>query len=168
MTAKELRKILAKLPDDTIVCKTDGENGCMNLDTARYCPQYSILYLEPYWSRSRTSNIDLTLPRRTGNSRRLPKLDKCTLYLIHKAAEEGKRIIDAKHDGKIHHVQIIISMWDEYIFGITKKHHEWLSLVVDDRREGGGKLGVGTQCVVCEFDWESLTLAKESAHAAQA
>ena len=161
MTVKELRKILAKLPDDTLVCKTDGEDGCMNLDTARYCPQYDILYLEPYWIRSRTSNIDMNLPCRTGNSRRLPKLDKLTLHLIRRYAKQGKQVVDAKHDGKTHHVQIIISMCDEYILGITKKHYEWVSLVVDDTREAGGKLGVGTQCVVCEFDWESLPEQKD-------
>lgn len=164
MTTKELRKILAKLPDDTLVCKTDGENGCMNLDTVRYCPQYNILYLEPFWSRSLTSNIDMNPPRRMGNARRLPKLDKYVLYSIHKYACEGKRIVDAKHDGKMHHVQIIISMWDEYFF-CTKKHHEWVSMIVDDTREAGGKLGVGTQCVVCEFDWESFHEQKEANNA---
>ena len=52
--------------------------------------------------------------------------------------------------------QIILSQWDDYILGITKQRHEWLSLVVDDTRERGGKLGVGKQTVLLSFEWESL------------
>ncbi|MBO7685715.1 MAG: hypothetical protein J6V72_04990 [Kiritimatiellae bacterium] len=156
MTAKQLRKILAKLPDDTIVCKTDGENGCANLDTVRYCPQFNILYLEPYWSRSATSNIDMNYSISRPSSR--PRLDKFTLAQIRNYAEKGKRIVDEKHDGKTHQIRIILSIWDEYLFGSKLRHSEWLSLVVDDTREWGGKLGVGRQCVVCEFEWESLPM----------
>jgi len=155
MTVKQLRKILAKLPDDTLVCKTDGEQGCSNLDTVRYCPQFDILYLEPYWSRSATSNIDMNC------SIRRPRLDKPTLTQIRNYAEEGKRIVDEKHDGKPHQIRIILSIWDEYLFGSKIKHFEWLSLLVDDVREGGDKLGVGLQCVVCEFEWESLLMQKK-------
>jgi hypothetical protein len=157
MTVKQLRRILAKLPDDTSVCRTSGEDGCELLGEARYCPQFGILYLEPYWMRSRTSNINMDQSARSKGS---PKLDKFTLHQIHKYAEEGKRIVDAKQDGKMHHIKIIASMWDEFLFGGRLKHHEWLSLVVDDTREGGGKLGVGSQCVICEFDWESIQIQK--------
>ena len=157
MTVKHLRKILAKLPDDTLICKTDGENGCSNLDAVRYCPQFNILYIEPYWSRSATSNIDMNY------SVGRPRLDKFTLSQIRNYAEKGKRIVDEKHDGKPHHIRIILSIWDEYLFGSKLRHSEWLSLLVDDVREAGGKLGVGRQCVVCEFKWESLPMQEGGA-----
>lgn len=160
MTAKQLRKILAKLPDDTLVCKTDGEHGCSNLDTVRYCPQFDILYLEPYWSRSATSNIDMNP---LSSSRDRLKLDKFTLAQIRNYAEKGKRIVDEKHDGKTHRVRIILSTWDEYLFGKKLRRDQWLSLIVDDVREAGGKLGVGRQCVVCEFEWKSLPIQEGAA-----
>ena len=157
MTVKQLRKILAKLPDDTLVCKTDGEHGCSNLDTVRYCPQFNILYIEPYWSRSATSNIDMNY------SVGRPRLAKFALAQIRDYAEKGKRIVDEKHDGKPHQIRIILSIWDEYLFGSKLWHSEWLSLLVDDVREAGGKLGVGRQCVVCEFEWESLPMQEGGA-----
>lgn len=153
MTAKQLRKILAKLPDDTYICKTDGEHGCSNLDTVRYCPQFNILYIEPCWTRENTSNIDMN-----HSSRSDLKLDRFWLNCIHNFAQKGKRIVDEKHDGKTHRVRIILSTWDEYLFGKKLRRDQWLSLLVDDVREGGGKLGVGRQCVVCEFEWESLPM----------
>jgi len=158
VTVKQLRKILAKLPDDTLVCKTDGEQGCSNLDTVRYCPQFSILYIEPYWTRENTSNIDMN-----HSSRSDLKLDRFWLNCIYGFAKKGKRIVDEKHDGKTHRVRIILSTWDEYLFGKKLRRDQWLSLLVDDVREAGGKLGVGRQCVVCEFEWESLPMQEGGA-----
>ena len=153
MTVKDLRKILSRLPDDTYVCQTSGENGCINLESAKYCPQYSILYLEQMWLRGdRTSHIDMVRSARQSGV----KYDKFMLKRIRDYAEEGKKIVDEKHDGKKHRVQVILSKWDEYLFGTKMQSRGWLSLVVDDRREDGGKLGVGVQTVVCDFEWESF------------
>ena len=165
MTVKHLRRILAKIPDDTLICKTDGESGCENLDTVRYCPQFNILYLEPFWIRSATSNIDMNP---SSSSRDRPKLDKFTLAQIRNYAEKGKRIVDDKHDGKMHQIRIILSIWDGYLFESKLRHSQWLSLIVDDTWECGGKLGVGRLCVVCEFEWESLPMQEDCHRAAGA
>lgn len=149
MTAKELKKILNKIPDDTIICSPIGEEGCVNLDTVRYCPQYNIMYLCEYWNREDNGKSLNMNPQ-------IPRVDKFLLHQIRDFAETGKKIVDEKHDGKMHTIQIIHSQWDEYILGITTRHHEWLSLVVDDTRERGGKLGVGKQTVLLSFEWESL------------
>jgi len=59
MYAKDLIEILKKLPEDTIICKTSGEDGCAGLNSAKYFPQYNILYLEPYWGRNSKGYIDM-------------------------------------------------------------------------------------------------------------
>ena len=151
MTAKELKKILNKIPDDTIICRPIGEEGCDDLDTVRYCPQYNILYISTHWDREERNKSLKMNPHE-------PRLDKFMLRQIRDFARTGKKIVDEKHDGKMHTIQIILSQWDEYILGIIKKHHEWLSLVVDDTRERGGKLGVGKQTVLLSFEWESLVV----------
>ena len=153
MTVKALKKILSKLPDDVCICRTVGENGCENLDSAQYCPQYNILYLEPMWLRGdRTSHINMVQSARQNGV----KYDKFMLKRIRDYAEDGKKIVDEKHDGKVHRIQVIFSKRDEYLFGTKLRSHGWLSLVVDNIREGGGKLGVGVQTVVCDFEWESM------------
>ena len=45
MYADDLIEILRKLPPDTIICKTSGEEGSEGLNSAKYFPQYNILFL---------------------------------------------------------------------------------------------------------------------------
>ena len=74
-------------------------------------------------------------------------------YLAH-----GKQIAEEKHakDGKSHVVSVIFSEWKDYFFGHKIHHERWLSLVVDDTREAGGKLGVGNQLYLAEFRWPPI------------
>ena len=62
---------------------------------------------------------------------------------------EGKSIAERKHkeDGKQHRVMLIESHWNGY---------NWPSLVVDDRREMGGKLGLGKQYHLADFMWPEV------------
>ena len=67
--------------------------------------------------------------------------------------EEGRRLAMQKHqqDGKPHRVRVIESHWQEWLLGAMTRNCKWLSLCVDDVREDGGKLGVGTQKVRADF-----------------
>ena len=66
---------------------------------------------------------------------------------------KGIGIAQGKNDGKSHRVKVIFSEYS----GEFKMRA--LSLVVDDRREYGEKLGVGTQTVL--FDMEIFAPSKE-------
>ena len=68
----------------------------------------------------------------------------------HRVHKKGEKIIVSLNDNKVHTIKIIFSRWDEYLFGRKLRRHEWMTLVVDDMREDGGKLGVGEQWTVCE------------------
>ena len=50
----------------------------------------------------------------------------------------------AKEDGKNHEVQVILSDFRDPFYG----RWQWLSGCIDDRREYGGKLGLGSQTVL--------------------
>lgn len=52
---------------------------------------------------------------------------------------KGVEIATNKADGAVHHVEVTCSQWER---------SKWLSLIVDDMREDGGKLGVGSQSSV--------------------
>lgn len=54
---------------------------------------------------------------------------------------DGIKIAQKKADGNPHTVRVFLTVWQKY---------SWHTLVVDDRREAGNKLGVGTQYVVHE------------------
>ena len=76
--------------------------------------------------------------------------------------EEGRRLATQKHqqDGKPHRVLVIESHWQGWFFGAMIRNCKWLSLVVDDVREAGSKLGVGTQKVRADF-WVPEQTEKE-------
>ena len=61
---------------------------------------------------------------------------------------DGINLATAKADGKNHLVEVRLSDWDEYLFGHKIRKHQWLSGIVDDTREFGGKLGLGKQTVL--------------------
>lgn len=148
MTAKELKKILNKVPDTAQVFggeeKFDGN--------CSYNVRLNIVDLGP---RHAVVGEDIDLCK---TKRELPYLSWFWLDIANRMATKGSEIAHNKKDGKAHRVRVIFSQWDEYLFGSKLKRHEWISLVVDDTREDGGKLGVGKQWVVCDFQeragWE--------------
>ena len=86
------------------------------------------------------------------------KLRKDEKVRLEKYIAQGKQIAEEKHakDGKSHVVSVIFSEWKDYFFGHKIHHERWLSLVVDDTREAGGKLGVGNQLYLAEFRWPPI------------
>ena len=86
------------------------------------------------------------------------KLRKDEKLRLEKYLAQGKQIAEEKHekDGKSHVVSVIFSEWKDYLFGHKIHHERWLSLVVDDTREAGGKLGVGNQLYLAEFRWPPI------------
>ena len=149
MYAEDLIEILKKLPPGTIVCKTSGEDGCEGLDSAKYFPQYNILYLEPYWERKSKGYIDV------GNRASiLLGQESCCPYSkeelreIRDLAKKGKKIVDAKKDGKMHRIQV---MKTDGVF--MECNH--FALYVDGQCICGHK-GKGKPVAVCDFEWESL------------
>ena len=86
------------------------------------------------------------------------KLRKDEKVRLEKYIAQGKQIAEEKHekDGKSHVVSVIFSEWKDYFFGHKIHHERWLSLVVDDTREAGGKLGVGNQLFLAEFRWPPI------------
>ena len=151
MYADDLIEILRKLPPDTIICKTSGEDGCDGLESAKYFPQFNILYLEPYWGRKSKGYIDMGNKDSMffGQESCCP-YSKEELWEIRNLAKEGKAIVDAKKDGKMHSIQVIFTKRED--FQTTGK---CFSLVVDGEWLGGCIAPMdGT--VVCDFEWESL------------
>lgn len=60
MTARELKKILSQIPDDTNICKPcdndPTEEGCENIDDIRWFRRYNILYLSYFWPRRKVES----------------------------------------------------------------------------------------------------------------
>lgn len=149
MYAKDLIEILKKLPEDTIICKTSGESGCEDLNSAKYCPQYNILYLEPYWARRSRGFIDMA----DGDAEFFGENARCPytqegLREIRNLAKKGKEIVDAKNDGKMHRIKV---MKTDGVF--MECNH--FALNVDGQWICGHK-GKGEPVAVCDFEWESL------------
>ena len=156
MYARDLIKILQKLPEDTIVCKSSGERGCAGLESAKYFPQFNILYLEPFWARQTKGYIDMA----NGDSMFFGGKSRCPyskeeLQRIRDLAEEGKRIVDAKKDGKMHRIQVLLT------FDAFEDCNDF-ALQVDGEHQGGNR-GEEVKAVVCDFEWESLISAVEDA-----
>ena len=151
MYAKDLIEILKKLPEDTIICKTSGEDGCDGLESAKYFPQFNILYLEPYWGRKSKGYIDMADGDGMffGQESRCP-YSKEELREIRNLAKKGKEIVDAKKDGRMHSIQVIFTKRED--FQTTGK---CFSLVVDGEWLGGCIAPMdGT--IVCDLEWESI------------
>lgn len=148
MYAKDLIKILQKLPPDTLICKTDGDDGCEGLESAKYFPQFDILYLDPYWMRRSKGYIDM------GSGYILPEIpegedySKEELLDIRALAKKGKEIVDAKKDGKMHRIQVVKKE------GVVMPCQDY-SLRVDDEWISGD-FRLGKSFVVCDFEWESI------------
>lgn len=151
MYAAGLIEILRKLPPDTIICKTSGEDGCEGLESAKYFPQFNILYLEPYWARESRGFIDMA----DGDSVFFGKESRCPyskeeLLQIRDLAKKGKEIVDAKKDGRMHSIQVIFTKREDF-----QTPGKCFSLVVDGEWLGGCIAPMdGT--VVCDFEWESI------------
>ena len=155
MYAKDLIKILQKLPGDTIICKTPGEDGCAGLESAKYFPQFNILYLEPRWGRQTKGFIDMA----DGDSMFYDQESRCPyskdeLREIRDLAKKGKEIVDAKKDGKMHRIQVVQT------FAVCEDMCNGFALKVDGEYEGGQR-GEGVKAVVCDFEWESIPLIDE-------
>lgn len=150
MYAKDLIEILKKLPEDTIICKTSGEDGCAGLNSAKYFPQYNILYLEPYWARKSRGFIDMA----DGDAEFFGQESRCPyskeeLREIRDLAKKGKEIVDTMNDGKMHRIQVVQT------FAVCEDMCNGFALKVDEEY-AGGKRGEGVKAVVCDFEWESL------------
>ena len=150
MYAKDLIEILKKLPEDTIICKTSGEDGCEGLNSAKYFPQYNILYLEPWWARNGRGYIDMANGDAVffGENARCP-YSKEELATIRDLAREGKRIVDGKADYRNHRIQVVQT------FAVCEDMCNGFALKVDGEYAGGQR-GEGVKAVVCDFEWESL------------
>ena len=148
ITVKDLKEILAVLPDDTSICKSDGDSGCQSLDCVRYCPEYSILYLEPYYIErfKRRDNINMD------DFYRLSKNDfrrnKETIGHIWRLAHEAKLIVDAKNDGKKHNIKVFVDRGDPI----------WAQCACIDDKEWFGADCYNRLQTVIEFEWRSLGL----------
>lgn len=146
MTVRELKAILDKLPDDTSVCKADGETGCSDLKEARYYPEYSILYLAPQWERSAFKKDHLNM--RYGY---LPDFGinppEDAIWEIRSLAHSAKLLIDAKNDKKMHKVKIFQD----------KENKARRMAVIDTEEMLGSKCGPCPDLLL-EFEWESLGL----------
>ena len=147
MDAKSLIAILEKLPEDTNVCKTSGEDGCEGLESAKYFPQYNILYLDPYWERISKGYIDM------GRGYKLPEIlkgqdfSKEELREIRDLAKKGKEIVDAKKDGKMHRIQVE---------GFEKPHRDFTLWVDEKYIEGAECSPARARCFYVDFEWEAL------------
>lgn len=141
MTAKELRKCLAKVPDDAEIC-----NGMGDPDYPVYNIETNQFYLTDSTYYPHGKLIDVSKSKKD-----CPHLDKFHLDKAHRLVVRGKKIVNAKNDHENHTICVVFSRWDEYLFAAKLKRHEWLTLCVDDVREEGMKLGVGRQWKVCEF-----------------
>lgn len=152
MYAKDLIEILQRLPKDTLICETSGETGCADLNSAKYFPQYDILYLDPFWARKSRGFIDMA----DGDSMYFgghPGSPHCPfskedLREIRDLAKKGKEIVDAKKDGKKHRIQVVNKR------GVVMPCQD-IALRVDDEWISGD-FRLGRTEVVCDFEWESL------------
>ena len=155
MYARDLIKILQQLPEDTNVCKSSGERGCAGLESAKYFPQFNILYLEPFWARQTKGYIDMANGDSVffGSDSRCP-YSKEELQRIRDLARKGKKIVDAKKDGKMHRIQVLKTF---SAFGNCND----IALKVDGEFRAGLN-GATVESVVCDFEWESLITQDEN------
>lgn len=153
MTVKDLKAILSLLPDDTSICATDGGSGCSNLESARYCPQWSILYLEPWWTgENKSSTINMNP---SGLSPAGVNTSQTALFEINRLAKESKRLIDEMKDGKNHRVQIYVSEGKDKRYQGFVHDGTGFFAIIDGNSRVGRDTG-GTTNSVCEFKWKSL------------
>ena len=156
MYAKDLIKIMQQLPEDTSICKTDSENGCSGLESAKYFPQFNILYLEPYWSRRSKGYIDMA----NGDSLLLGGKSNCPyskeeLLQIRDLARQGKKLVDDKKDGKTHRIQVVSHTRERARpFGKISEERVFSALV--DGEWVSGINPINEKVVVSDFEWESL------------
>lgn len=156
MYAEDLIKILQKLPEDTIICKTSGEDGCAGLESVKYFPQFNILYLEPYWGRTTKGFIDMA----DGDSMFYGQETNCPyskeeLQQIRDLALVGKKIVDAKKDGKMHRIQVVSHIREILNpFGKVVRKRDFSTLV--DGEWVSGMNPENEKVVICDFEWESL------------
>ena len=151
MYANDLIEILRKLPPETIICKTSGEEGCADLNSVKYLPQFNVLYLDPFWERRTNGYIDMADGDSMffGGESRCP-YSKEELLEIRDLANKGKEIVYAKKDGRMHSIQVIFTKREDF-----QTSGKCFSLVVDGEWLGGCIAPMdGT--VVCDFKWESL------------
>lgn len=149
MYAKDLIEILRKLPEDTIICRTSGEEGCIDLNSAKYFPQHNILYLEPYWMRRGRGFIDMADRDAVFfNGKSRCSFYKEELLMIRDLAKEGKAIVDALKDGKRHRIQVVQT------FAVFDDCTDF-ALKVDGEYARGNR-GEGVKSIICDFDWESI------------
>ena len=155
MYAKDLIEILRKLPEDTIICKTSGERGCEDLNSAKYFPQYNILYLEPYWARKSRGFIDMAdgdamfFWDHAGSHH--CSFSEDNLRTIRDLAREGKKFVNELEDGKMHRIQVV------WTFAVCEDMCNDFAVKVDGNYIGGQR-GEGVKSVICDFEWESLII----------
>lgn len=148
MTVRELKEILDVLPDSTSVCKTSGEDGCQSLDCVRYCPEYSILYLEPYYTDRFQKRDNLKLDDFSRLSKSDFRRNKETMNRIWRLAHDAKLIVDAKNDGKMHNIKVFVD----------RENPIWAQCAcIDDKEWFGADCHNRLQTII-EFEWESLGL----------
>lgn len=147
MTVRELKEILDVLPDSTSVCKTSGEEGCHSLDCVRYCPEYSILYLEPYYTDRFEKRDNLKLDDFSILSKSDFRRDKETMNRIWILAHEAKLIVDAKNDGKMHNIKVFMDWGNSRAQCACIDDKEWFGADCHNRLH-----------TIIEFEWKSLGL----------
>ena len=150
LTVKELRRAIRDLPEDAIVflCTEKTKFG-VTFDEIRFSLKENNLYLGAHAFQECSSALDML------NIRNQRMLDKHGFKDARDMVRDAKRLVESKQDGKKHRIQIILSEWAEYLCGQLLHRNRWLSAVVDDMREFGGKLGVGSQTKLCDFEMES-------------
>lgn len=155
MYAKDLIEILQKLPEDTIICRTSGEEGCEDLNSAKYFPQYNILYLEPFWVRKSRGFIDMADGDAMffGDHAGSPhcSFSEDNLRTIRDLAREGKKFVNELEDGKMHRIQVV------WTFAVCEDMCNDFAVKVDGKYIGGQR-GEGVKSVICDFEWESLII----------
>ena len=153
MYAKDLIEILQKLPEDTIICKTSGETRCADLNSAKYFPQYNILYLEKFWGRKSRGFIDMADGDTIyfGGYEGSPHcpFSKDELRTIRNLARDGKKFVNELEDGKMHRIQVV------WTFAVCEDMCNDFAVKVDGKYIGGQR-GEGVKSVICDFEWESL------------
>ena len=148
MTVEELKEILDVLPDSTSVCKTSGEDGCQSLDCVRYCPGYSILYLEPYYIERFERRDNINMDDFSTLSKNDFRRNKETIGRMWRLAHEAKLIVDAKNDGKMHNIKVFVD----------RTNPVWAQCACIDDKEWFGDSCPNGLTTAIEFEWESLGL----------
>lgn len=147
MTVAKLKQILDVLPGHTSICQTSGDSGCQSLDCVRYCPEYSILYLEPYYTDRFQKRDNLKLDDFSSLSKSDFRRNKETIIRIWRLAHEAKLIVDAKNDGKMHNIKVFVDRENILAQCACIDNKEWFGADCHNRLQ-----------TVIEFEWESLGL----------